>query len=56
VGLGLVRRIVQQYGGQVAVDSQPGQGAEFTFTLPNTRIECRNAPRPTGKRVDHVSE
>jgi signal transduction histidine kinase len=32
--LSLVRHIVQAHGGEVAVESQPGQGSKFIITLP----------------------
>jgi signal transduction histidine kinase len=34
LGLSIVRRIVEKLGGQVGVDSNPGQGARFWFELP----------------------
>ena len=34
LGLSIVRRIVEKLGGQVGVESQPGQGCTFFFTLP----------------------
>lgn len=35
LGLSIVRRIVEKLGGQVGVESQPGQGAQFWFELPS---------------------
>jgi len=34
LGLSIVRRIVEKLGGQVGVESSPGQGSVFYFTLP----------------------
>ncbi len=34
LGLSIVRRIVEKLGGQAGVESQPGQGSTFFFTLP----------------------
>ena len=34
LGLGIVRRLVEGMGGQVLVDSMPGQGTTFTLRLP----------------------
>ncbi|MFL5358181.1 PAS domain-containing protein [Archangium sp.] len=34
LGLPVVRTILQEYGGDLAVESQPGEGSAFTFRLP----------------------
>ena len=34
LGLTVVHNIVQEHGGSIAVDSEPGTGTTFTVTLP----------------------
>jgi two-component system phosphate regulon sensor histidine kinase PhoR len=36
LGLSIVKHIVQAHGGDVRVESEPGKGATFFFTLPDT--------------------
>ncbi len=36
LGLAFVRRIIEAHGGEIGVESRPGQGTTFSFTLPAT--------------------
>jgi two-component system, NtrC family, sensor histidine kinase KinB len=41
LGLAISRRIVEAHGGQLSVQSEPGKGTTFTFTIPLAREEAR---------------
>ena len=34
LGLSIVKHIIQEHGGEVSVESEPGKGSTFTFSLP----------------------
>ena len=39
LGLSIVRRIVEKLGGEVGVESAPGEGSRFYFTLPAAKTQ-----------------
>jgi signal transduction histidine kinase len=52
VGLSICAKIVERYGGTISVTSQPGEGAEFRFTLPAIDDDgCRNMTRVADRDI-----
>mgnify|MGYP000689981099 CR=1 FL=1 len=48
IGLSLCKRIVKRHGGSIWVDSSPGQGSHFQFSLPGEGSVVHGEQQPTG--------
>lgn len=52
LGLSIVKRIVQKLGGKVGLQSEPGQGSEFFFTLKAAGASRTSQPSASGMPIN----
>lgn len=49
LGLAIARSLVELHGGEISVDSAPGEGTSFRFTLPVTKARASGARKAKGR-------
>ena len=40
IGLSVVKKIIEFYGGRIWIESEIGHGSKFVFTLPKSLSDC----------------
>ena len=55
LGLAITRRLVELHGGQLGLESQPGSGSCFFFTLPTAEVVATKKP-PAAAQIIQPSE
>ena len=54
LGMAIVRRIVEDHGGAIDVESKPGEGTSVTILLPRNAPAQPNAGRPAFPKPEAI--
>ena len=52
MGLALARKLTEEMGGEITVESQPGKGSCFTFTLRNANFSGGEGAKQRGASLE----
>jgi signal transduction histidine kinase len=54
IGLATVKKIVEMYGGSVWLESEPGKGSTFFFSLPKREATSENEKSKSHRLLNQV--
>jgi K+-sensing histidine kinase KdpD/DNA-binding response OmpR family regulator len=56
LGLPICKEIIEHHGGKIWLESTPGEGSSFSFSLPITKVNGKTKPVDLNKLVEQLKE